>query len=228
MAIGNPESAVQQTSPTTPQRSVSGGVVFRCMSRATGFRHTLGQNAGHTKPLGSICQTWFGLFAVTKRPVDSACSVVCGGQTGFSRRIRPTVVLPRCKLARARICANILAGHEHIRRLGPWSDPSMSPGIDYSGQGSKPLWASGRYESAPPPALSAAIPAARVTGEGTIESADRLGCGRRPRQAKSPVQDPALTVLAAQQLIRFVAVGHSPGLAVVLQLLANSIGNQAQ
>jgi hypothetical protein len=78
------------------------------------------------------------------------------------------------------------------------------------------------------PAPSAAIPAAWGMGDGTIESADHLGCGRRPRQAKSPVQDPALTVLAAEQLIRFVAVGHSPGLAVVLQLLANSIGNQAQ
>ncbi len=48
------------------------------------------------------------------------------------------------------------------------------------------------------------------------------------RQTLLPIQRPAVAVFPAEQGVGFVVVGHFPGLGVVLQLLANSIGHQAQ
>ena len=53
----------------------------------------------------SVSHTWLGYLDVTTRSCDSASSADSGGDTGFSFRIRPTVVTPKCRPARASVSA---------------------------------------------------------------------------------------------------------------------------
>src|ERR1017187_611315 len=45
---------------------------------------------------------------------------------------------------------------------------------------------------------------------------------------QSAVEGPASAILATQQFVRFGAVGHLPGRAIILDLLAHAVGHQAQ
>ena len=53
----------------------------------------------------SVNQTWLGYFEVTTRCFRSGDWAAVGWVAGFSLRMRPTVVTPKCKPARARIWA---------------------------------------------------------------------------------------------------------------------------
>ena len=65
---------------------------------------------GHQKPapvgtlVRSMCQTWSALLAVTTRS-DSNAASGCGPVAGFSLSIRAMVVGPKCRPARASVCA---------------------------------------------------------------------------------------------------------------------------
>ena len=86
-------------------------------------------NQGAQKPprgktVRSTCQRWFGRLAVTIRDVlaSMACSAGASagpGLLGVAFSMRPTVVTPRCRPARAKICASLTlprAGHRALSR----------------------------------------------------------------------------------------------------------------
>jgi hypothetical protein len=102
-------------------------------------RFNAGGNQEHQRPrpvgttVRSMCQTWSQYLAVTTRPLLVALVAGRGFGAASSLRIRPTVVVPRCSPARAKVWAIFIFPIEGHRVFSRWTMYRTKSGKRFTG-----------------------------------------------------------------------------------------------